>query len=437
MTDTSATTNPSAKRKKFENIIKQRDVINQTVFDSVTMEELGRVEVLWMYPQINRVLGFVCKSGFLGSKKAAFKLPQLESIGANGILVNGEGEPTVAAKVKQLESLIHSEVWSESGDRMGYIVDCLFNYRSGVIVRYLMVPSRLGGITDGVYFLSPKSIKSFGRQRVLIYADAAEHLKPYRKGWKYKLTEVRDTVRDDYVNEIRGELRSFAQQIQGFSKDAMSRVEGWGDRLRTETQTFFEQAKEQGHAFYAKARTSGQAIFDHIRTEGLSFNDHMQDTASRSDEDFSQNITFPDEEDAHAASVAQDYDRDTWDEGWNDWEEEQDNETPRPDRLHHPPEGTLENGLGDRPPLSNHSDKNVVPDTEDEINTSETVRSETVRSETVRSETDIWDDDWVDDEEMNDTHDVLQDTFSQPSSPSASPEELSNSQQEIDDDPWI
>jgi len=93
-------------------------MLNQAAFDAVTMEELGRIEVLWMYPQINRVLGFVGKSGFLGNKKTAFKLPQLESIGSDGILVKGEGEPTVAAKVNQLESLIHSEVWSDSGEKV-------------------------------------------------------------------------------------------------------------------------------------------------------------------------------------------------------------------------------------------------------------------------------------------------------------------------------
>ncbi len=466
-------TDSSANAKKFENIIKQSEVINQTLFDAVTMEELGRIEVLWMYPQINRVLGFVSKSGFLGTKKAAFKLPQLESIGTNGILVKGEGEPTVAAKVKQLESLIHSEVWSESGDRIGYIIDCLFNYRSGVIVRYLMVPSRLGSITEGVYFLSPKAIKSFGRQRVLIYADAAETLKPYRKGWKYKLADARDTFREEYVNEVRGELSALAQKVQGFSKDAMNRVEHWGDRLRDETQVLIEQAKERSQAFYEKARASGQSIFDQIRTEGLSFNDHMQNMTSRVDSDFSQNVTFPEGDDAEVSATTDAYHHESWDDDWNDWEEEQDAHRQRS-------RGQGQNNKPDDERSINWADsqdawvgqdfagKTSAPDNADDGILGGTGDRHSVTSNTPEQsvdesphawghEADIWDDDWVNDDasfnteplassaasyadstaqEEDQQHYASQDsTLPSKTPPVSAPN--TNREADEDDDPWI
>ncbi len=410
------------------------------MFDSTTMEELGRVEVLWMYPQINRVLGFVCKSGFLGGKKTAFKLPQLESAGNNGILVKGDGEPTVAAKVKQLESLIHSEVWSDSGEKVGHIIDCLFNYRSGVIVRYLMVPGRLGSITEGVYFLSPKSIKSFGRNRVLIYADAAEHPKPYRKGWKYKLAEVRESFKEDYV-EVTEDLRSFAQQMQLFSKEALHTVEHWGDRLRNETQTFIEQAKERGQSFYTKAKASGQTIFDQIRTDGLSFDDHMQDAASRSDEDFSQAVTFPKSGDTDSLPVIEDYDQDSWDDDWNDWEDAQDANLAQDDV-------DALDGWGNEPDWTNQADLNKA-DSAAHTSPSPPLGSVDAASAKSVSDThridDMWDENWVDDtdkmppSEPNTLEHTSEDplmvdkTISDPPSSDQSPSDPA----EDDDDPWI
>ena len=402
------TANPSSK-KKFEDIIKHSEVLNQVVVDSTTMEELGRIEVLWMYPQINRVLGFVCKSGFLGSKKAAFKLPQLESTGHSGILVSGDGEPTVAAKVKQLESLIHSEVWSDSGEKVGQIIDCLFNYRSGVIVRYLLVPGRLAGITDGVYFLSPKAIKSFGQNRVLIDADAAANLKPYRKGWKYKLAEVRDTFKEEYVDEVTGELRSFAQKMQLFSKEAMHKVEHWGDRLRDETQIWIEQAKERGQAFYAKAKTSGQTIFDQIRTEGLSFNDHMQDTASRPDSEIPQDVTFPQDDVSGSTSAMEDYDRESWDDEWNDWEDEQDGSveqqtTPQTDEWETQSAEEWDDWTDESESFeeSNREQRETTASQRNKTNMSAPDASHSTVSQeespNLHRPLDIWDDDWVDED---------------------------------------
>ncbi|MEL6223295.1 MAG: hypothetical protein AAFR31_11710 [Cyanobacteria bacterium J06627_8] len=409
-------TSDSPKRKTFENIIKQSDVLNQLVFDATTMEEVGRIDVLWMYPQINRVLGFVCKSGFLGSKKAAFKLPQLKSIGDDSILVTGEGEPTVAAKVKQLESLVQSEVWTDDGEKIGSIIDCLFNYRSGVIVRYLMIPGRLASITNGVYFLPPKAIQSFGQNRVLISAEAAKSLKPYRKGWKYKLAELRDTVKEDYVDGVSGELQSFAQQMQVFSKDALGKVGQWGDRLRDETQSWVEQAKERGQALFEKAKASGQTIFDRIRTEGLSFDDYIQGATARTQSDESQRVTFPRDEE-NADESTEDYDRDDWDDDWNDWEDAQDQGIQVDDSAAESPEddwgddaewssdNEFEEDWGDEAPAttedkSQESAEGVTSGEDLEGNGDEDQESSSeppINTATQQTTSDIWDDDWVDD----------------------------------------
>ncbi|MGF1536513.1 MAG: PRC-barrel domain-containing protein, partial [Elainellaceae cyanobacterium] len=146
-------------------ILQYRDLAGRLVLDSQTMAELGWVDTLWMYPQRNRVLGVVCRPGRFGAKRLVFKLTQLDTVGENSLLMRGDPEPTVAAKVQQLESLIGQEVWSDRGERVGKLIDCLFNPENGVILRYLMTPGPWAAVTDGTYLLSPKKIISFSAKR--------------------------------------------------------------------------------------------------------------------------------------------------------------------------------------------------------------------------------------------------------------------------------
>ncbi|MGB3495454.1 MAG: hypothetical protein WBA57_22180 [Elainellaceae cyanobacterium] len=303
---------PNTTPKKFEDIVKQSDLINQVVYDSDTMDELGRVEVLWMFPQINRVLGLVCRSGLLGRQKAAFKLSQIVAVGKGSVLVDGDGEPTVAEKVQKLESLIHREVWSDAGEQVGYITDCLFNYRSGVIVRYLMSKGRFNSFTDDIFFLPPKAIKSFGSQRVLIEQATVETLKPYRHGLKSRLALARETVQVEYIDEWKAELQTLVQQMQSFSQGALRKMERLGDRLRQETRTFVEQAKSSGQTWAEQLRTEGQTL-------GQTFSESFQEFTTRTEGERSRASADDERNDQVISTAAASMDVDmAWDDEWED-----------------------------------------------------------------------------------------------------------------------
>ncbi len=62
-------------------VILHSALLHQLVLDRATMEEVGRIEAVWMYVPAHRVLGFICKAGFLGRQKFAFNLSQLHAIG--------------------------------------------------------------------------------------------------------------------------------------------------------------------------------------------------------------------------------------------------------------------------------------------------------------------------------------------------------------------
>lgn len=191
-------------------IVRQSEVLNQTVLDRDSMQELGQVEVLWMYPKVHRVLGFICKSGWLGSRKTAFNLDQLESIGSNGVLVNSKPVETDAEKVKKLESLIGSEVWTDAGDQVGKIIDYLFDLETGEIQHYLYVSDGWGGIVGSVYLLPPNYILRFGNQRSLVPQESVESFAVYRGGVQEKFSKVKDRLKEER-SQVTQEVRSLAE----------------------------------------------------------------------------------------------------------------------------------------------------------------------------------------------------------------------------------
>ncbi len=230
-------------------VVRQSDLLNQLVLDRNTMEELGHVDVLWMHPPVHRVLGFICKSGFLGTKKTAFNLAQIKTLGANTILVNGNPVETDSEKVRQIESLINCEVWSDAGNKIGRITDCLFNFKTGAISQYLFVSSGWGAIADGVYLLPPSKILSFGNKRVLVSEE--QNLSVYRQGIKHNLTKAGNFLKEDYTQasqEVRSRsvrsARSLARQVQAATEQAKERVQALADQAKDKVQTLNEQLKE-------------------------------------------------------------------------------------------------------------------------------------------------------------------------------------------------
>lgn len=255
-------------------IVRQSELLNQLVIDRNTMEELGRVELLWMYPQTHRVLGFICKSGFLGSKKLAFKLAQIEARGANGILTHSQPEQTNSGKVRQLVSLLHHEVWSDTGNKIGKITDCLFNLQTGAITQYLFVSTGWAGITGEVYQLPPTKILSFGVQRVLVSEAAVTSFAVYCEGIQQKMTKAGDFLK----KEATQEWRSLAQQAQSttqHTKDrlnnlagqAKERAQSISNQTREKVQTLSEQLKEETQAWVEQVTEKSQDLVEQVKEQ--------------------------------------------------------------------------------------------------------------------------------------------------------------------------
>lgn len=223
---------------KQPDAIKHSDLLNQVVLERHSMQELGQLEVLWTYPQMHRVLGFICRSGWLGAKKTAFNLDQLDAIGANGILVNSKPVDTDVEKVRQIESLVGWEVWTDNGERTGKIIDYLFDLESGIIEHYLFTSNSLGGnslgsIAGSIYMLPSNYILSFGNRRVLVPAGAVSSFALYREGIQEKFSKVTELFKE--------EKSHLSQDVRSLLGQAKERAKLVAEQAREKARTVVEQ----------------------------------------------------------------------------------------------------------------------------------------------------------------------------------------------------
>ncbi|MBD3882618.1 PRC-barrel domain-containing protein [Phormidium tenue FACHB-886] len=246
--------------------IKQSELLNRLVLDRRTLEELGRVETLWMHPPVQRVLGFICKAGLLGNQKSAFRLEQISALGESGVLTQGSPEPTTAERVRQLESLISYEIWGEGGDRVGKITDCLFNLQTGAITHYLYISSGWAGVVGEVYQLPTSAILSMGSRRVLVLDDAAANFPLYQEGVPQKLTKAKTAL----TQEAAQEWQSLTHRATDFAEHAKERLQNLTEQAKERTQQLSQQAKE-----------TAQTLNEQLQVESRSFSERARETSQQ------------------------------------------------------------------------------------------------------------------------------------------------------------
>ncbi|NET37343.1 MAG: hypothetical protein F6K19_35850 [Cyanothece sp. SIO1E1] len=431
-------------------LIKQSELLNQLVLDRSTMEELGRVEVLWMSPQVHRVLGFIGKSGFLGAKKAAFKLIQIDALGAGSILTHGQPEATDAEKVQQLESPIDCEVWNDAGEKIGSITDYIFNLKTGDITQYLLITNRWSRVTGDIYQLPPSQIISVGRKRILVPDAAVQTLTVYQAGMKQKITQASSAVKAEY-DHVTEEVRSLSQKAQSATHETQERLQNLAEQVKQQAQSLTVQAQEKAHTLNEQLQTGTQTFTTQAKATSQTWVEQVKEQSQTIGEQIEagiQTLTVEAQEifdpvvktdgdtpstsapDANSANAKDDSDWD--DDDWGDWDDDdwESSHTPASKTQAEPP---LENG-----------------EEEDWESPSTTVPAAASPTDDQDWEDDDWeDDDWEEDWESPPTsppsskvesaiHPTLNDEESLPTPASSShPEPPTQPIVDDDDEPWI
>ncbi len=241
--------------------VRYSNVINQLVLNRSTMDEFGRVEVLWEYPQAHRVLGFICKSGPFDRVKLAFNLDQLETIGENGIFVNADPVETDAQRVQQIESLIGSEIWTDIGNRLGRIHDHVFDLKTGMVKYYLFSPGGLKRLAGPVYALYPTQVLGWGKRRVVVSAGIADQLEVYEPGVQDRISRLTETLNEESSHASQG-LQSVVERAKQKAKRARSKAQILAEQARERAQELSYELLESAEVARDRARDLRDELFE-------------------------------------------------------------------------------------------------------------------------------------------------------------------------------
>jgi uncharacterized protein YrrD len=390
--------------------MRQSDLMNRMVVDRDSLEEMGRVEVLWMYPPIHRVLGFVCKSGFLGNKKFAYRLAQIAEFKDNSILVHSPPDATDAERVRVLESLLQYEVWRADGDaadaapqeRIGKINDCLFKLKNGKIIHYLFVSNGLSGILGDIYQLPPAKILSINENRVLVAASVVPTLHLDREGIVQKLTDVKEFVREEAAFEWRSITRranritsgtkerfqEFTQQTQEFTQQTQERSQQFTQEAKERSQQFTQEAKEKVKVLDERLQEFPQDWVDRLRSKSQTVAEQVKQRTQNLSQQVEEGIGVVLEQTGE------------WGEGVRRQESEVGSEGVRSEGVRsegvrsEEVDGQEDEAWGVGESEKQDSESQAIGQ---EVGQDEAVKPEDVKPEDVKREQDVWDDDEWDD----------------------------------------
>ena len=246
--------------------LRHSELLHRLVLDRATTEEFGRVDVVWMDPDADRVLGFVSKPSRFTKKRFAFKLNQLLMIGTEGVVVNALPVETDTEHVGVLETLIGHELWSDAGDRLGSITDCLFQLETGEITHYLFRSQGWHGFIDGVYQLPTRGIVQIGKKRVLVAQKAIPLIATYEEGLEQKVVQV-------------------AEDLQSLTETAQSTTQRVGKQVRAIAQQTTQKATQKAKAMREEfppqeAMKTGRSLLEQLQERAQSVGKELKEEFS-------------------------------------------------------------------------------------------------------------------------------------------------------------
>jgi uncharacterized protein YrrD len=208
------------------------------------------------------VLGFVSKPSRFTKKRFAFKLSQLLMIGTEGAVVNALPVETDTEHVGVLETLIGHELWSDAGDRLGYITDCLFHLETGEITHYLFRSQGWHSFIDGVYQLPTRGIVQIGKKRVLVAQKAIPLIATYEEGLEQKVVQV-------------------AEDLQSLTETAQSATQRVGKQVRAIAQQTTQKAKAIREEFPPQeAMKTGRSLLGQLQERAQSVGKELKEEFS-------------------------------------------------------------------------------------------------------------------------------------------------------------
>lgn len=224
-----------------QQIAKHSELLNRLVIDRTTAEQVGRIEKLWLDPNSHRILGFVCKSGFLGGNKKAFTWEQIANIGKDSVMVNANPDAQEPTQPEQAANIVGYQLMTEAGNKVGKIVDYILAIKTGEAIGYLFASSGWGGVVDGTYLLSPEDITRFGSKLAIVVDAAIQEPQQYTEGMSQKVNQAAEFFQDDYDKTMH-ELKGLIRGSKSLTEQAKEKATQVAAQAKEGAQTLAEQA---------------------------------------------------------------------------------------------------------------------------------------------------------------------------------------------------
>jgi len=241
--------------------IKHSDLLNRLVINIDTTEEVGRVAQLLVDTTVHQVEGLVCKAGFLGRERQAFGWVQVESIGPDSVVVK-PGTEFASRRLDDAIAMTTQEVWSDTGERVGHLVDYCIDRKTGAITLYLFAGEGLRGLTEGVYGLSPQGVVSAGRKRIMVEDARIEDAELVSEGLGQRAAGAASFLQKDY-----------SQTQQDF------------ESVVDKSQTLAEQLQQQTRRFADQTRQQLGQVWGQVQERTSQGRDQLQDRSASKDDD--------------------------------------------------------------------------------------------------------------------------------------------------------
>lgn len=187
------------------------DLLNHTVRCDLGIDH-GPGVMAWMHPPVHRLLGWVSRPSALRMNREVWRLDQCCGLTEQQVFVRGEPASTEPVILEQLPTLIDADLLDCNGERMGAVVDLVFEPSTGVIRHYLISRSdpRLPGSSR--WRLTP------------------ERIIDQRKGWVRTALQGLDDLpldRSSVRHDLLKRTQRWREQLRDMGDRAGDRLEGW------------------------------------------------------------------------------------------------------------------------------------------------------------------------------------------------------------------
>lgn len=264
--------------------IKQSQLLGRLVLERQTTEAMGKIERLGYDLRSHRAIAIACKSGLF--KKRLVPWDRIHSIGKDSIVVNSSSTSDWEERAetdweKSADSAIGRELWTDAGNKVGKIEDCLLELETGTVIRYLFVSSGWAGLLNRLYMLPPEAIASMGSKRVLVSVETVQTSEPYSEGLNKLIAQATELIREDrtktqqeitavkeqfgsLVARVKGEaqpmLAQAKEQAQAIASQAMEQAQQKGQVLKEQVQAIASQAQEKAQTVAQQAKEKAQEL---------------------------------------------------------------------------------------------------------------------------------------------------------------------------------